>query len=71
MRVAGRVGSHRQAEETLSSSRSGGLAEADAFEDPDRLPVRVHVPGGAGTGCRVDAARAQAEPSEGAAMVSR
>jgi hypothetical protein len=31
------------------------LAEADAFGDPDRLAVRMRVPGGAGAGCEVHA----------------
>ena len=30
------------------------LAEADALGDPDRLTVRVRVPGGAGAGSEVD-----------------
>jgi hypothetical protein len=34
------------------------LAEADAFEDLDRLAVRVRVPGGASAGRELDAVRA-------------
>ena len=47
------------------------LAQADALEDPDRLTVRVRVPGGARAGREVDAARAQrASRSDGTATGS-
>src|SRR5437763_14059389 len=39
------------------------LAEADAFEDVDRLAVRVRVPRGTRARSEVDAARAQARPA--------
>ena len=41
------------------------LAEADAFEDVDRLAVRMRVPGGARAGREVDAARAEPRSPRG------
>jgi hypothetical protein len=49
---------------------SATLAEADACGDPDRLPVRVRVLGGARAGCDVDAPRADPRPSDTAATAS-
>jgi hypothetical protein len=46
------------------------LAEAYALGDPDRLAVRVRVPGGARAWHEVDAARADPEPFDGAAIAS-
>ena len=37
---------------------AAALADADTFEHPDRLSVRMRMPGGAGAGREVDAARA-------------
>src|SRR6476469_3357522 len=36
---------------------AAALAQADALEHPDRLAVRMRVPGSARAGCEVDAAR--------------
>ena len=46
------------------------LAETDALGDPDRLPVRVRVPGSARARREVDLLAAMREPSDGAATGS-
>jgi hypothetical protein len=46
------------------------LAETDAFGDPDRLPVRMGVPGSARIGVKWTLAAPIRDPSDGAAMVS-
>src|SRR5205823_13862575 len=46
----------------LLDRAAAALAEAEALGDPDRLAVRVPVPGRPRAGREMDAARAQARP---------
>src|ERR1700687_5218387 len=62
--VLARLEEHTVARADYLDRTTATLGEADAFGDENGLAVWVRVPGSAGAGCEVDAARAQARRTD-------
>jgi hypothetical protein len=68
--VLGRLEEHPVASPDHLDLPALALAETNALGDPDRLTMRMRVPGGSGAGREVDARGADLGASDGAATVS-